>query len=143
MESDYGISIVALFFVFLPLVARLWADRLVIKVHKIEVEHGLHTFLTALMMLACAYAVNLLDHVSMFKAFMLEWGVFWFFFDPVLNLLLGKNWYYIDENVNDKKGKFAKIEQFYNRLGIWNTLFIRSWWMLFTFAIYFYSSYIG
>lgn len=138
MQSDYAFHWSLIFFLFLPLVARVYADYKVIK-SGVEVMHFWHLVMTALAMAALSCYARALTGIPVWKVFVLQWGVFWLFFDYALNVVRGKKWYYIDQG---KDGKSSLTDKVYNRIGILGTLFVKFWWFVFCLSVSFFGSYV-
>jgi hypothetical protein len=138
LETDHGIQPVSVVLLFLPLIFRIVWDGYKILVEREEINHEKHTTATACFMFLTSYAVFRIEPVRyMVQPVLLSWGIFWLFFDYLLNLLRGKNFFYVDQGEVS-----AKIEKVYVFLGPWKTLAVKLWWFTVVLSVYFHMSYI-
>lgn len=137
MESDFGLHWL-LILLLIPLIHRLWLDHRTIKKLKNEVDHKKHTIITGALMVLLSFPVWVYGPCRyLFQPILLSWGIFLMFFDYFLNLLVGKSWYYIDEALD---GKGSLTDRLWLYTGVWGSLFVKSWILMVTFAVYFYLS---
>jgi len=137
MEPDFGIQPISLALLFVPLLFRLYLDYETIVIHNERPNHSLHTAITGALMAVLSVIVWYIEPVKYcWQPFLLMWGIFGLFFDYLLNILRKKEWYYITV---DNPGIFDRA---FLAIGVWGELFFKLWWLLTTFSVYFYMSYI-
>lgn len=134
METDNGLSVTAGVIILVPLIQRLMLDMITIEVDKQEVNHKLHTAISAGVMIVCGLVVQVVDHVSWWKAVVLEWAVFFLLFDLLLNWMRGKRW--------DYTGEASQVDGVWRQIGWLGQYFVKAWCMLAALAVYFTWSYI-
>jgi hypothetical protein len=134
IPADNSISVTAAIIIVVPLIQRLTLDLITIEVDKKEVNHKLHTAISAVVMVACAAVIQMVDHTSWWKAVVLEWGVFFLLFDLVLNWLRGKRW--------DHTGEVSQVDGVWRQIGWLGQYFVKVWCFLVALCVYFTWGYI-
>jgi len=136
LETDYGISFVAIVLMCMPLMLRLSFDALWILVVKKEVDHTAHSAaMFALMVFISIHVYSIEQTHNVIQPFFFQIGIFTLFFDYGLNLVRGLKWHYIDQGLD---GKQSFADSVYQRIGVLGTLFLKLWLALLCFSVYFY-----
>lgn len=139
-NMDFGISFGAVILLLLPLIFRLFLDLFLIKVIKEEVPHKAHTYITGVVIFITSWAVLMTEPVYyLFQPLLFEVGIFWLFFDYVLNLIRGEKFFYIDLGLDGKQSWF---DSWYVKFGWLNVLFLKLMLFAFSFLVYFQLSLI-
>lgn len=140
MKSDLTIHWYALLLLALPTILRLTFDWYTISRKKVEVNHKQHTIFTALGMIIVSWIVWRIEPVQyLIQPVFLSIGIFVLFFDYMLNLLRGKNFFYIDRGTD---GKQSLSDKAYSVMGTFGTAFFKLWVVGVCMGVYFYMSYI-
>ncbi len=138
LQTDYGISFVALALMCVPTILRLLFDAFWIRVIKKEVNHLLHSAVMGVLMVLIAIHVYFIESThNMTQPLFFQFGIFTLFFDYGLNLIRGKKWYYIDQGLD---GNQSWADRVYQKIGVYGTLGLKLWIALLCFSIYFYWS---
>lgn len=137
MEPSYGMYWYSLFLCFIPLVQRLISDFQMIRYHKTEVDHKSQTIVTGLMMVVFTIALSFKEPASWWQILFFMWAIFFLLFDYSLNVMLGKNFFYIDT------GKIHSLSDgLYARIGVPGTAFFKVVIMLLAISLYFFFPYV-
>lgn len=140
METDHSISMWSVLLLSVPLVVRTVWDGHRILVKRKEVNHGKHWSATAFFIFVSAFSAWRLEPVEyLFQPLLLSWGIFWMLFDYMLNIIRGKDFFYIDVGLDGKQSNFDRI---YEWLGPYGTFAVKLWFLLLTILVYFHLSYI-
>src|SRR6476620_7983377 len=124
MVIDFTPNIWAIIVLLLPTVFKLALDSKTILINKREVNHALGLFILCLFVLVAALVVKHIDPVNLFQSATFSFGLFALLFDYSLNLIRGKNIFYIDEG---KDGKQSLSDSVYQKLGAAGVVLIKLW----------------
>lgn len=136
MEPSYSIHWITVSLMFVPMTIRLFFDYITIK-NGIKVDHKIHTYITGSLMVLVSLFSSWYEPASWWQLLFLQWAIFFLLFDYSLNVIRGKNFFYIDtgtiHSVSD--GLYAKI-------GVLGTAFVKVWIILLALSLYFFFPYV-
>jgi len=140
MKLDFPINIITLLAAFIPLVFRLTWDYITIVKLKQYVNHTGHSVVTGILMLTLSYIIFQTDPLSnIFQPLLLQWAIYWLFFDYSLNLLRGKHFFYTS-GFNTNSSWFDR--KIYSQIPIQLVITAKVWFAIVAFCVYYYWSYI-
>lgn len=142
MKQDIPFQITNLLFLIVP-VGKALIDVYLFQKRNIPVRHKEGILVAVIVGVIISYIDVTYSHVTFIQAALLQWGVFWFVFDYLRNILAGENIFYVDRKPKSDAAEDSWFDvNIYSRMTGLSLFIAKLWFLVVCYSVYYFLSYI-